>query len=216
MARSNTILRVFRVLLVFRVLHVAIAAAALLASLTGAAASERSEPPAPLAERRPLGECEISLASLADRAELDVGGLSVLLDPGLEAETERAAPEFASEPPPMPPSGDPPAAAPDEPGETAIPITIDDGARLGCRLGSVVPYARLDLRTLVTKDALERRVAERNEVPVRALGVLFDIDPRTVLRLEAFLGPPDLAGAFDPGADDDRALGFAVQLALAF
>jgi len=88
-------------------------------------------------------------------------------------------------------------------------ITIDSGARVGCRIGDVVPYARLDVRSLSPRDP----ALGDGSGFLRALGVSLDLDARTTLQLEASLGAPDVGG---PLGGDDDAVGLAIRLAVTF
>lgn len=106
-----------------------------------------------------------------------------------------------------------------EPG-TRSDVTVDSGARVGCRIGDVVPYARLDVRSFAALDGAIREAAAGGGAGpgafFRALGVRLDLDARTILQLEASLGEPDLGGAGPRADSDDRSLGVAIRLAITF
>jgi hypothetical protein len=95
-------------------------------------------------------------------------------------------------------------------------ITLDSGTRVGCRIGDVVPYARLDVRTFDPRDGAIGENPAASAGPFRALGVRFDLDTRTVLQFEASLGEPDMGSVGPRYVSDDRSLGLAIRLAWTF
>lgn len=101
-------------------------------------------------------------------------------------------------------------------------VTVDSGGRLGCRIGDMVPYARLDVRSFAARDGALREAAALASGAggagslLRALGVRVDLDTRTVLQFEASLGEPDLFGGGSGDGEDDRSLGVAIRFTYSF